>query len=86
MIQSHLVTWLKSYDLDVEKPQIFIEWSEAPELQNNTMIEFEEGNEMLEKLEEKYQEQSQIHETKYSIMFPEIGDSELEVVDVGNQK
>src|SRR5699024_668413 len=40
--------WLKRYDLDVEKPQIFIEWSEAPELKNNTMIEFAAGNEVLE--------------------------------------
>jgi len=30
--------WVKGYDLDVQQPQIFIEWSEAPELQNNTMM------------------------------------------------
>src|SRR5699024_6053278 len=58
--------WLKGYDLDIEKPQMFIEKSEAPELEDNTMMEFAEGNEMLEKLEEKYQEQSQFCETKYS--------------------
>lgn len=55
--------WLKGYDLDIEKPQIFIEWSEAPELKNNTMMEFAAGNEMIEKLEEKYQEQSQVYGT-----------------------
>src|SRR5699024_10647738 len=47
--------WLKGYDLDVEKAQIFIEKSEAPELQDNTMMKFAEGNEIIEKLEEKYQ-------------------------------
>src|SRR5699024_9006537 len=83
--------WLKGYDLDIEKPQMFIEKSEAPELQNNMMMEFAEGNEMLEKLEEKYQEQSQFYETKYSVVFPEKRDSDLEVVDaeklkVGNGK
>src|SRR5699024_931184 len=31
--------WLKGYDLDVKEPQIFIEWSEAPELESDTMIE-----------------------------------------------
>src|SRR5690625_3568157 len=31
--------WLKGYDLDVEKPQMFIEWSEAAKLENNTMTE-----------------------------------------------
>src|SRR5699024_4527739 len=36
-------TWLKRYDLDVDEPNIFIEWSEAPELQNNTLIEFTAG-------------------------------------------
>src|SRR5690625_2288245 len=73
--------WLKGYDLDIEKPQMFIEKSEAPELEDNTMMEFAEGNEMLEKLKEKYQEQSQIYETKYSVVFPEKRDSDFEVVD-----
>lgn len=78
--------WLKGYDLDVEKPQIFIEKSEAPELQNNMMLEFAEGNEMLEKLEEKYQEQGKVYETKYSIVFPEKRDSDFEVVDARKLK
>jgi len=75
--------WLKGYDLDIEESQIFIEWSEAPELENNTMMEFAEGNEILEKLEEKYQEQSQVSETKYSFVFPVNRDSDLEVVNAG---
>src|SRR5699024_2659083 len=78
--------WLKGYDLEVEKPQIFIERSEAPELQNNMMLEFAEGNEILEKLAEKYPEQSQIYKTKYSVVFPKSGDSDLEVVDAGKLK
>src|SRR5699024_2857171 len=78
--------WLKGYDLDMEKPQIFVEWSETPELQNNTMLEFAEGNEMLDKLEEKYQEQSQFYETKYSVVFPEERDSDFEVVDAEKLK
>ena len=78
--------WLKGYDLDIEKPQLFIEKSEAPKLENNTMMEFAAGNEMLEKLEEKYQEQSQIYETKYSVVFPEKRDSDFEVVDAKKLK
>src|SRR5699024_5618006 len=78
--------WLKGYDLKVEKPQIFIEKSEAPELQNNMMLEFAEGNEMLEKLEEKYHKQGKVYETKYSIVFPEKRDSDLEVVDARKLK
>lgn len=78
--------WLKGYDLDIEKPQVFIEKSEAPGLQNNMMLEFAEGNEMLEKLEGKYQEQGKVYETKYSIVFPEKRDSDLEVVDAENLK
>src|SRR5699024_9854947 len=38
------------------------------------------------KLEEKYQEQSQIYETEYSVVFPEKRDSDLEVVDVEKSK
>src|SRR5699024_2499824 len=74
--------WLKRSDLDVEKPQIFIEKSEAPEVEDNTMMEFAAGNKMLEKLEEKYQGKSQFYETKYSVVFPEKRDSDFEVVDV----
>src|SRR5699024_1320639 len=33
--------WLKRYDLDIEKPQMFIEESEAPELENNTMMDLQ---------------------------------------------
>jgi len=78
--------WLKRYDLDIEKPQMFIEWSEVPELENNIMIEFAEGNEMLEKLEEKYQEQSQVYETKYSVVFPDKKYSDLEMIDAEKLK
>src|SRR5699024_192956 len=78
--------WLKGYDLDVERPQIFIEKSEAPELQNNMMLEFAKGNEMLEKLEEKYQEQGQVYEMKYSVVLPEERNSDLEVIDVEKLK
>src|SRR5699024_6173822 len=42
--------WLKRYDFDIEKPQMFIEESEVPELENNKMMEYAKGNEMLEKL------------------------------------
>src|SRR5699024_3696649 len=79
-------SWLKGYDLDFEKPQMFIEKSEAPELQNNTRMEFAEGNELLGKLEEKYQEKSQIYETAYSVVFPHDGDSDLKVVDAEKLK
>src|SRR5699024_1908322 len=78
--------WLKRYDLDIEKPQMFIEESEAPELENNTMMEFAKGNEMLEKLEEKYQGKSQFYETKYSVVFREKRDSDFEVVDAEKLK
>ena len=83
---NHIVkckAWLKGYDLDIERPQIFIEKSEAPELEDNTMMEFAAGNELLEELEEKYQEQSQVRETKYSVVFPGKRDSNLEVVNAG---
>src|SRR5699024_755408 len=33
--------WLKRYDLDIEKAQMFIEESEDPELQNNTMMDLQ---------------------------------------------
>lgn len=36
---------------------------------------------MLEKLEEKYQGKSQFYETKYSVVFWEKRDSDLEVID-----
>src|SRR5699024_11149312 len=78
--------WLKRYDLDIEKPQMFIEESEAPELENNTMMEFAKGNEMLEKLEEKYQGKSQFYETKYSVVFWEKRGSDFEVVDAEKLK
>jgi len=78
--------WLKGYDLDIEKPQIFIEKSEALELENNTMMEFAEGNEMLGKLEKKYQKESQIYEAKYSVFFSEKRDSDFEVVDAEKLK
>jgi len=52
--------WLKENDLDVKNPQIFIEKAEAPELEDNAMMEFAAGNEMIEKLEEKYQDKENI--------------------------
>src|SRR5699024_12864081 len=80
---NHIVkckAWLKGYDLDIERPQIFIEKSEAPELVDNTMMEFAKGNKMIEKLEEKYQEQGKVYEKKYSVFFPEQRYNELEVI------
>src|SRR5699024_7529018 len=74
--------WLKRYDLDIEKPQILIEWSEVSELGINTRMDFAEGNVYMEKMEEKYKDDSRYYETCYSIIFPESDKSKLEVVSM----
>src|SRR5699024_6758168 len=50
------------------------------------MMEFAGGNEMLGKLEKKYQKESQIYEAKYSVFFSEKRDSDFEVVDAEKLK
>jgi len=82
--------WLKRYDLGIEKPQIFIEWSEAPELKSDSMMDFAKGNEIIGKLEEKYQEVNGYYKTRYHILFPESDNPEMEVVsmdrlDIGDE-
>lgn len=72
--------WLKRDDLEVEKPQIFIEWSEAPELESDSMMDFAKGNEVMEKLEEKYRDNKGYYKTRYHIVFPESDNSKVEVV------
>ncbi|WP_444545965.1 LPD25 domain-containing protein [Virgibacillus salexigens] len=74
--------WLKRYDLDIEQPQIFIESSEAPELETDSMIDFAQGNEMVEQLEEKYQDDNRYYKTRYHIVFPESDNSKMEVVSM----
>ncbi|OZU88632.1 hypothetical protein CIL03_10070 [Virgibacillus indicus] len=74
--------WLKRYDLDVEKPQMFIEWSEAPELKSDLMMDFAKGNAMMEKLEEKYQDDNRYYKTRYHIVFPDTDNSEMKIVGI----
>jgi len=74
--------WLKRYDLDIEKPQIFIEWSEAPELESDSIMDFAEGNAIMERLEEKYQDDNRYYKTRYHILFPEGGNPKVEVVNM----
>ncbi|WP_176330375.1 LPD25 domain-containing protein [Oceanobacillus rekensis] len=74
--------WLKRYDLDMEKSQIFIEWSEAPELGSDLMMDFAKGNEIMGKLEEKYQGDSRYYKTRYHIVFPETDISKMRVVSM----
>lgn len=74
--------WLKRYNLDIEQPQIFIEWSEAPELESESMMDFAKGNAMMEKLEERYQGDNRYYKTRYSIIFPESKNSKMEVVSM----
>src|SRR5699024_3006648 len=69
-------TWLKRHDLNVEKPQIFIEWSEAPELEADLVTDFAKGNVIIEKLEEKYRDDNRYYKTRYHIVFPETDNSE----------
>ncbi|WP_088051886.1 LPD25 domain-containing protein [Virgibacillus dakarensis] len=74
--------WLKRYDLDIEKPQIFIELSEAPELDADSMRDFAKGNAMMEELEEKYRDDNRNYKTRYHIVFPETTNSEMSVVSM----
>src|SRR5699024_8162224 len=74
--------WLKRYDMDIEQPQIFIEWSEAPEIESDSMMDFAKGNAMMEKLEERYQGDNRYYKTRYSIIFPESKNSKMEVIDM----
>lgn len=55
--------WLKGYDLDIDEPQIFIEMSEVPGLESDSMMGFTKGNELLEKLEEKHQGDNRYYKT-----------------------
>ncbi|MDY0407191.1 LPD25 domain-containing protein [Virgibacillus sp. 179-BFC.A HS] len=74
--------WLKRHDLDVEKLQIFIEWSEAPELETDSMMDFAKGNAIMEELEEKYRDDNRYYKTRYHIVFPESDNSKLKVVSM----
>lgn len=74
--------WLKRYELDIGKPQIYIESSEAPELESDSMMDFAIGNAIMEKLEEKYQDDSRYYKTRYYIVFPETDNSEMKVVSM----
>src|SRR5699024_2985842 len=74
--------WLKRYDLDIEQPQIFIESSEAPELESDSMMDFALGNEIIEKLEEIYQDDNRYYKTRYHIVYPGSDTSKMEVVSM----
>lgn len=74
--------WLKRYDLDIDQPQIFIEWSEAPELESDSMMDFAKGNAMMEKLEERCQDNNRYYKTRYHIVFPESDNSKMEVFNM----
>ncbi|UOQ84018.1 LPD25 domain-containing protein [Gracilibacillus salinarum] len=74
--------WLKRYDLDIEQPQIFIESTEAPELDSDSMMDFAKGNAFMEKLEERYQDDNRYYKTRYSIVFPKSKNSKMEVINM----
>lgn len=74
--------WLKRYDLDIEQPQIFIESSEAPELESDTILDFARGNALMKKLEERYQDDNKYYKTRYRIVFPESENSKMEFVNI----
>src|SRR5699024_5159084 len=74
--------WLKRYDMDIEQPQIFIEWSEAPEIESDSMMDFAKGNAFMEKLEERYQDDNRYYKTRYSIVFPKSKNSKMEVINM----
>jgi len=57
-------------DKAVDEPQLLIQWSEAPELKDNTMYPFTEINEKMEALEEKYQQESGYCKTRYHVILP----------------
>ncbi|WP_010530034.1 LPD25 domain-containing protein [Lentibacillus jeotgali] len=52
-------------DKTIDEPQLLIQWSEAPELKDNTMYPFAKGNEKMEALEEKYRQEAGYHKTRY---------------------
>ncbi|MFD1363149.1 LPD25 domain-containing protein [Lentibacillus salinarum] len=43
---------------------MLIQWSEAPELKDNTMYPLTEGNEKMEALEEKYRQETGYRKTR----------------------
>src|SRR5699024_8723632 len=55
----------------IDEPQLLIQWSETPELKDNTMYSFTEVNEKMEALEEKYQGESGYRKTRYHVVLPE---------------
>src|SRR5699024_7341879 len=57
-------------DKTVEEPQLLIQWSEAPELKDNMVYHFAEGNEKMEALEEKYQQETGYRKTRYHVVLP----------------
>jgi len=57
-------------DKGIDEPQLLIQWSEAPELKDNTMYPFVEGNEKVEELEEKYQQETGYRKTRYHVVLP----------------
>lgn len=73
--------WLKRYDLDIEQPQIFIESTEAPVLDSDSMVDFAKGNAFMEKLEERYQDDNRYYKTRYSIDFPKRKNSKMEAIN-----
>ncbi|WP_010529474.1 LPD25 domain-containing protein [Lentibacillus jeotgali] len=57
-------------DKEIDEPQLLIQWSEAPELKDNTMYPFAEGNEKMKGLEEKYQQELGYRKTRYHVVLP----------------
>lgn len=57
-------------DKGIDEPQLLIQWSEAPELKDNTMYPFAEANEQMEALEEKYQQETGYRKTRYHVIIP----------------
>src|SRR5699024_761105 len=57
-------------DKAVDEPQLLIQWSEAPELKDNTLFPFAEGNEKMKELEEKYQQETGYRKTRYHVVLP----------------
>ncbi|WP_200411866.1 MULTISPECIES: LPD25 domain-containing protein [Virgibacillus] len=55
---------------EINEPQLLIQWSEAPELKDNMMYHFAEGNEKMEALEEKYQQETGYRKTRYHVVLP----------------
>ncbi|TFJ91535.1 LPD25 domain-containing protein [Lentibacillus salicampi] len=57
-------------DKTIDEPQLLIQWSEAPELKDNTMYPFAEVNEKMETLEEKYGQETGYRKTRYHVVLP----------------